>query len=354
MAKKPNATREFRTASATKRPARSANGKRTQTSVAYRTARIARARQKREIEQQKREKLIFALFVVVVLVMIIFAILLFKKFLGNDTEGSINDSITPNNDSSVVSTQTGDDPISTSDVEEYTAVMVSSSAVFDGPLLTETASIKAPVISDSTYPLIANTRTAFGTSNSGNTIYAYYTAKRFEDRLEKNALDAFNKLADAFYEATKSLSNDLYISKPYANDGSVYTLGTSIDLKMWLGGENYFYLSDSKYETEYNWIKENAYKYGFIITADTDKQFSIRYVGVPHAEYMTKNGMTLEQYTKYVKNGEISISTESGDGYRVFYAKVSGEYSEIQIPSGCEHSISGNNSDGVIVTVKTK
>jgi len=338
MARKPNATREFRTTGA-KRPGNAKNGKRTQTSVAYRTARIARARQKREIEQQKREKMIFALFVVVVLVMIIVAILVFKKVLGNEQEGVGQDNKSQNADIPV--TQTVTDP-----------VLISEDAVHKGNLLivdAENAYSSAP----QSLKLISDSRTPF-TDGNGKTVYSYYVAKRFEDKLEENTLNAFNQLADAFYNATKSKSNDLFVKKSYVNGTTVYGMGTALDLEMWKSGSDYFALSDSRYATEYEWLKNNCHKYGFIITEDTDKMFSIRFVGVPHAVYMNNADMSLEQYVLYLESNEINVNTESGDSYRIFYVKVNGEYTEIPISRDSDYTLSGNNSDGIIVTVKNK
>ena len=329
MARKPNATREFKTSGA-KLTGSAGSGKRTQTSVAYRTARMARARQKREIEQQKREKLIFALFVVVVLVMIIFAILVFKKFLGNAPE-EITDDTTPIAAQSVV-----EDP-----------VLIHESAVSDGLLLIVNSG--SPSVSyQKVLTLIDETRTPF-TNENGKTVYPYYVAKRYEDKLDKTALDAFNHLANDFYGDTKTKSNDLFVRKAYTGDSSVYSMGTSLDLEMWQGNDAYFPISDSRYESEYAWLKANAHKYGFIITSDTDKKFTIRYVGEPHAEYMYQNDMGLEEYVEYVKSSDITL-----DDCRVFYVKINGEYTEIPISKDSDYSVSGNNTDGVIVTVKTK
>lgn len=74
-----------------------------------------------------------------------------------------------------------------------------------------------------------------------------------------------------------------------------------------------FYTDDTKYsdkfkETdEYKWLKENAYKYGFIqrytkdkekITGKKERCWHFRYVGVENAKSMFENNLSLEEYLK--------------------------------------------------------
>lgn len=74
-----------------------------------------------------------------------------------------------------------------------------------------------------------------------------------------------------------------------------------------------FYTDNTKYsdkfkETdEYKWLKENAYKYGFIqrytkdkesITGKKERCWHFRYVGVENAKSMFENNLSLEEYLK--------------------------------------------------------
>ncbi|MEG1469336.1 MAG: M15 family metallopeptidase [Anaerovoracaceae bacterium] len=61
-------------------------------------------------------------------------------------------------------------------------------------------------------------------------------------------------------------------------------------------------------EKEGKWLKNNAYKYGFIIRYEQGKEkrtgymyepWHIRFVGKEAAKYITENDLTLEQYLKY-------------------------------------------------------
>lgn len=74
-----------------------------------------------------------------------------------------------------------------------------------------------------------------------------------------------------------------------------------------------FFTKDSKYsldfkETdEYKWLRDNAYKYGFIerytsekedITKVSERPWHFRYVGVENAKNMYENNLSLEEYLK--------------------------------------------------------
>ncbi|MEB2590012.1 D-alanyl-D-alanine carboxypeptidase family protein, partial [Bacillus cereus] len=77
----------------------------------------------------------------------------------------------------------------------------------------------------------------------------------------------------------------------------------------------------------------------------------IRYVGLPHSAIMQKKNFTLEEYLEFLKE-EKGISTEvEGKKYTVSYYKVS-ENMKVNIPTNKQYEISGNNMDGVIVTVQ--
>lgn len=74
-----------------------------------------------------------------------------------------------------------------------------------------------------------------------------------------------------------------------------------------------FFTKDSKYsldfkETdEYKWLRDNAYKYGFIerytsekedVTGISERPWHFRYVGVENAKNMYENNLSLEEYLK--------------------------------------------------------
>ncbi len=120
----------------------------------------------------------------------------------------------------------------------------------------------------------------------------------------------------------------------------------------------------------YQWLADNAYRYGLIFrypqaeegaAAGSDRSGYIRYVGQPHAQIMYKNNMTLEKYVEYIKNysyeNAIAYTTDDGNNYAIYYCASEGEETNIKIPTDMSgtaynYDISGNNSDGYIITVK--
>jgi D-alanyl-D-alanine carboxypeptidase len=133
---------------------------------------------------------------------------------------------------------------------------------------------------------------------------------------------------------------------------SEHNLGLSLDI-----GSS---LTEMNQAPEGKWLAGNAWKYGFVLRYPKDKTaitgimyepWHFRYVGLPHSAVMQEKNLTLEQYLAYLK--EHSISTTIGDRtYEIFYFPIS-EDENIQVPVTGSYEISGNNEDGVIVTVDT-
>ncbi|AIK38775.1 MULTISPECIES: VanY-A/VanY-F/VanY-M family D-Ala-D-Ala carboxypeptidase [Bacillus] len=110
---------------------------------------------------------------------------------------------------------------------------------------------------------------------------------------------------------------------------------------------------------EGKWIEDNVWKYGFVLRYPKNKSnitgiqyepWHIRYVGLPHSAIMQKNKFTLEEYLDFLKEKkEISTNVE-GKEYTVSYYKLS-KNTTINVPVNQHYEISGNNMDGVIMTV---
>lgn len=130
---------------------------------------------------------------------------------------------------------------------------------------------------------------------------------------------------------------------------------------------NYDYQGDG----DFRWLNENCYKYGFIIRYPENKEkitefryepWHFRYVGIPHATYMTKNDLCLEEYIELLRSSypydseHLEITTDNGADFEVyFYASDdASETTDVPVPTGYKYDISGNNVDGFIVTVRKK
>lgn len=78
------------------------------------------------------------------------------------------------------------------------------------------------------------------------------------------------------------------------------------------------------------WLAANCWKYGFILRYPADKTaitgyvyepWHFRYVGQPHAEYMAKSGLTLEEYYAKLQNeGVLLCTTYNNKSYNVYYS----------------------------------
>ena len=118
---------------------------------------------------------------------------------------------------------------------------------------------------------------------------------------------------------------------------------------------------------EYAWFTDNCYKYGFILRYPEGKEsmtsiqyepWHFRYVGLPHAYYISTNGLCFEEYIDLVRqhpyDGEhLEFTDESGKSYEIYFVASDdgSETTSVPVPAGIKYEISGNNVDGFIVTV---
>lgn len=111
---------------------------------------------------------------------------------------------------------------------------------------------------------------------------------------------------------------------------------------------------------EGKWLQKHAWEFGFILRYPPDKTeitgiqyepWHFRYVGLPHSMIMNDLGLTLEEYLDYLKNSSSYKTTVEGKKYEITYVPVTTKDIALEIPAGSEYEVSGNNIDGVIVTV---
>lgn len=106
-------------------------------------------------------------------------------------------------------------------------------------------------------------------------------------------------------------------------------------------------------------FRRHAAACGFIERYGKDKQaltgiahepWHFRYVGYPHALFMRENNLCLEEYLtllrRYPHNGEHLYYRQT----EIFFAGAEAVFPELLLPEGCVQ-LSGNNSDGFIITV---
>lgn len=117
---------------------------------------------------------------------------------------------------------------------------------------------------------------------------------------------------------------------------------------------------------KYSWINENCCKYGFIVRYPQDKTqytgygyepWHFRYVGAPHASYMVQNNLCLEEYITLLKahseREPLFVTDLSLKNWMVYYVPVqAGDATQIPVPKDKEYQVSGNNTDGFIVSIE--
>ncbi|WP_017690764.1 D-Ala-D-Ala carboxypeptidase VanY [Paenibacillus sp. PAMC 26794] len=133
---------------------------------------------------------------------------------------------------------------------------------------------------------------------------------------------------------------------------SEHNLGLSLDVGSSLAAMNE--------APEGAWLEKNAWKYGFILRYPKDKvritgiqyePWHFRYVGLPHSAVMHDNNLVLEEYLELLKEKEnITVEVE-GEAYHIRYYRATQDMT-VYIPEQGQTEISGDNMDGVIVTVK--
>lgn len=117
---------------------------------------------------------------------------------------------------------------------------------------------------------------------------------------------------------------------------------------------------------ECRWINANCQEYGFVVRYAQDKTnitgidyepWHFRYVGVPHAIFMTEQNLCLEEYTEYIKQypfeeGHLQVTDGNGITYEIYYVAAEEEgFTSVPVPKDRPYEISGNNVDGFVVTV---
>lgn len=111
-------------------------------------------------------------------------------------------------------------------------------------------------------------------------------------------------------------------------------------------------------------FRRNAISNGFVerypknkenITGIAHEPWHFRYVGVPHAEIMAKNGFVLEEYISFLKNyphGKTHYFHKTKDKCTaVSYLEADQTAdTQLEIDESAPYSVSGNNIDGFIIT----
>lgn len=204
----------------------------------------------------------------------------------------------------------------------------------------------------------------------------YYGTSDNVISLDMNTISQINAMMSDYFAATGNMDfhviggyRDINTQNDKYNNGksrfqggySDYHTGRSFDVGIFPKGQSSNYYKE---EGIYAWLGQNAANYGFIlrypqgkeaVTGEDGRTYTFRYVGVPHAVYMKANNLCLEEYIEQIKqyttNNPLQVSG-GGHDYQVYYvAAVPNSVTDVPVPSSAPFSISGNNTDGFIVTV---
>ncbi len=109
-------------------------------------------------------------------------------------------------------------------------------------------------------------------------------------------------------------------------------------------------------------FREKAADYGFILRYPAGKEtvtgighepWHFRYVGIPHAQIMRENGLTLEEYIEFIRqypydSRPYRLQCGSKE-IQVSYLPAAGA-TDVEISGDHPYTVSGNNVDGFILT----
>lgn len=174
----------------------------------------------------------------------------------------------------------------------------------------------------------------------------------------RDAVEALNRMLGDFYNATGD--DNIYIANAYDTEnvnmqGYAYKLGTAFELKYFSAADvQDWSKKDSIYGVAlYNWVYENAHRYGFLTLSEIDGNANetnvFRYVGVVHSEIMKQKHLSLSAYWTWLKTYTPEKPYFIGNDHAVYYQK-NGE--AITLPTAYGYSVSGNSSDGYAITVE--
>ena len=187
--------------------------------------------------------------------------------------------------------------------------------------------------------------------------------------ITNNNIDLFIFDEDGY--RTEAEQSALYTKKPtsYSTAGaSEHHTGKVIDLYGQVSSNDPIHkIDDTVYKSRYQWLYDNAYKYGFVlrypsakaaITGVEYESYHFRQVGYTHAYYMYKNDLCLEEYldllkTTYTAANPLEFTGDDGAQYMIYYTAASTDATtKLIVPADYSYTVSGDNMGGFIITAK--
>ena len=185
--------------------------------------------------------------------------------------------------------------------------------------------------------------------------------------ITNNNIDLFIFDEDGY--RTYAEQEALYAKKPtaYSTAGaSEHHTGKVIDIYGQVSSSDPIHkIDDTVYKSRYQWLYDNAYKYGFVLRYPSAKadvtgvgyeSYHFRHVGYAHAYYMDRNDLCLEEYLELLKStytalNPLEFTGDDGARYMVYYTAAASDGSTtLVVPADYSYTVSGDNMGGFIVT----
>ena len=316
--------------------------------------------QKLSLREQKKNRVMMAIALTFTLLLVLFTVLLFVNVI-MELRGPAD---TPSDElPGEPSAPSENEQPSGGDTTVYQTISLPSSAIGEGALILVNSTHVYQFPDTNTHLVDIYTEQ----ENAQTRGLYYQLAKKLY--MDKTAYQAMNKMLSEFSimsghatvlmaDAYRSYEQQAALNSATKAGYSDSHTGLSCALQISGGG----YLSDS---SAYDWIYQNCYKYGFTVrypagkedvTGVSDYDYYFRYVGYPHAYAMKVKGVCLEEYLELLRNyssdSPLKLTTDDGSVYNIYYVTATGEQTSLSVPADGNYTVSGDNKDGFIVTVK--
>lgn len=201
--------------------------------------------------------------------------------------------------------------------------------------------------------------------------YAHFRLPSRNLQISKQMSNDLIRMFNDFYAAT-GLGNVMIYATTETPKALAYQVamperasGLSIDLALWDEAAS----THSPYQPtgNYEWLQTHCAEYGFVQRYTTEKSahtgiagqlWHYRYVGIPHAQYMTQQDLCLEEYLELLRNShgaDAPLHISASDAtYTVYYvpAAEGGSMTEVTVPKGLPITVSGDNMGGYIICIQ--
>lgn len=245
----------------------------------------------------------------------------------------------------------------TTENPDYEIIDISNDEIHNGPLILVSA----------TCPYSGTPNLIDFTSISDEAVIPRLPELKFQREIKDSLINLF----DAY--ATDNGYSNLQIHSTNETNNSEYSLYTNVLTERSTGYTFDIGLITSTgdvvpYITKRNeWMVSYCWNYGFIlrysdmktdITGVNYMPHHFRYVGVPHSLIMNEQDLCLEEYLDFVKSYTIDKEPltyqTANKNYEIYYipADTTSSSTKIKIPKKDLYTISGNNTDGFILTIQ--